>query len=570
MSSLHQELRQLIDERMQMLNSQPYHILVVDDEPAMSEMVAQLLKSEPYIFVKASDGIRALEVLETQGVQLILSDIRMPNMHGTEFVETIRSRDNETPVIFMTAYADQDTLLKAIRLQPLGFIEKPFDVKALRMLVSRAYKEHIRESAREMQALVLTELVEQKTRDISFRTDLLMAEQRLLQGIISQATFGIIAVDTNANVHLVNDYAIKRTMQSGVQSANCCGQHLAGLLSSDLESGFMQMFTFALTKSDRQERSFQCSVCDQALQVVAYPITFRSEVTAIVFVVHDITNQENLQRRLVQSAKLASIGELAAGVAHEINNPIGFVTSNISTLGEYWQKLENYFGFISSPESLCGMELDAVMAKARDEYDLDYIREDVPALLTETSDGLSRVAKIVSDLKTFARADNPHPELGDLIVIIEDSLNLCRNVTKYNLEIERDFGTVPLILCYPAQLVQVFTNLIVNAAHATLTKGKLYISADSDAQEINVRFRDTGTGIAPDVLPRIFDPFFTTKDPGKGTGMGLSISYGIVQRHGGTISVNSIVGEGTEFIVKLPIQSANGIEAENAVSTERR
>ncbi len=551
------EYVQLVAERLKAAAARPYQILVVDDEPVMVEMTVNLLRNPDYAFSRAGDGSEAVELVDNTSVELIICDIRMPNMLGTEFVARLRRKNIFTPVIFITGYAQYDLIAEAIRLQPFGFLEKPFEADTLRKLVRRAHQEYLHECERELQARVLSELVDEKTRELAFRTERLMAEQQLLQGIISQATFGLLAVDSSGYLHLFNEYASSRAMPSAGSGISYHGRHLRDLIQADLRSGFLTMFEQAIQSAQLQEQIFQLDNAQQTLDVIAYPITFRQEVTAVVFVIHDITKQEVMQRHLVQTAKLASIGELAAGVAHEINNPIGFVTSNVNTLSSYWSTVERFLKLTDAADGVDTIPVNQLV-QARRDLDIDYIRNDIPALLQETSDGLSRVAKIVSDLKTFARADNQQPEVGDVVAIIEDSLNLCRNVIKYNLEVVRDYGATPSILCYPTQLTQVFTNLIVNAAHATVDRGRLYVSISSDASDLIVRLRDTGTGIAPEVLPRIFDPFFTTKEPGKGTGMGLSISYGIIERHGGKIFVESELGKGTEFTIKLPLKGAIG------------
>jgi two-component system NtrC family sensor kinase len=260
-----------------------------------------------------------------------------------------------------------------------------------------------------------------------------------------------------------------------------------------------------------------------------------------------------LQKKLLQTAKLASIGELAAGVAHEINNPLGFVTSNCNTLSEYFDSSMKYWSTLEQLSKESPASLPEKVTTLREQFEIDFIEEDGKSLLKETLEGLERVSNIVVDLKSFARVDKQESEKAGINKLIEDALNLVRNETKYKLQIATDLPELPDIDCYPSQLVQVFTNLFINASHATDEKGTLNISTANRGNHIIIKVADTGKGIPESILPRIFDPFFTTKEPGKGTGMGLSISYGIIEKHGGSITAESKVGQGTTFTIKLPV-----------------
>ncbi|MBW8892673.1 MAG: PAS domain-containing protein [Burkholderiales bacterium] len=263
------------------------------------------------------------------------------------------------------------------------------------------------------------------------------------------------------------------------------------------------------------------------------------------------------QEQLVQSEKLASIGQLAAGVAHEINNPVGFISSNIKTLDKY---LVDVFRLLAACEE-CELHQDASpaagrLAALRAEVELDYLKEDIPALMDETRGGLERVRKIVQDLKDFSHVDAHHQwEWADLHKGIDSTLNIVNSEIKYRAEVVKAYGVLPEVLCLPFELNQVFMNLLVNAAHAvTQERGTVTIRTGAGNGHVWVEVEDNGCGIPADNLRRIFDPFFTTKPVGKGTGLGLSLSYGIVKKHGGRIDVDSEVGRGTRFRVTIPIE----------------
>ncbi|MDO8262455.1 MAG: PAS domain S-box protein [Gallionella sp.] len=263
------------------------------------------------------------------------------------------------------------------------------------------------------------------------------------------------------------------------------------------------------------------------------------------------------QNQLLQSEKMASIGLLAAGVAHEINNPIGYVNSNMGTLEKY---LTDIFAVLDRYES-AEMLLDKdnpqyeVLRRLKEEINLGYLREDIKALIAESHQGLERVKKIVLDLKNFSHADSEDQwMLADIHRELDTTLNVVWNELKYNCEVVKEYGSLPEIYCLPSQLNQVFMNLLVNAAQAIEVRGTITLRTGQEGDRVWAEVSDTGNGIPPEDFPHLFDPFFTTKPVGKGTGLGLSVSYSIVERHHGKIEVHSEVGKGSTFRVWLPVQ----------------
>jgi signal transduction histidine kinase len=266
---------------------------------------------------------------------------------------------------------------------------------------------------------------------------------------------------------------------------------------------------------------------------------------------HAYTQLKQAQVQLLQSEKMASIGQLAAGVAHEINNPIGYVHSNLGTLKGYVHSL---LSLVAAYEELG--EPSPQVAALRAKIDFDYLKGDLPQLVDESREGISRVRKIVGDLRNFSHAGQLESEewtMSDIHQGLESTLNIVWNELKYKVDLVREYADLPLIECMPAQLNQVFMNLLINAGQSIREQGRIVLSTRQIDDEIEVRVADSGEGIAPDHLKRIFDPFFTTKPVGAGTGLGLSLSYGIIQKHHGSIRAESTLGVGTTFIVRLPI-----------------
>jgi len=262
------------------------------------------------------------------------------------------------------------------------------------------------------------------------------------------------------------------------------------------------------------------------------------------------------QSAILQSEKMASIGQLAAGVAHEINNPMGFMSSNLGTLKKYVAKLMEFMDAQGrAVAEVQPPETEERLSEARKRLKIDLVVEDVHQLIDESLDGAERVKKIVQNLKSFSRVDESECKMADVNVCIESTLNIVWNELKYKAEVVKELGEIPEVKCYPQQLNQVFMNLLVNGAQAIEKQGEIRIKTWNGDRYINISISDTGSGIPEDKIARIFDPFFTTKDVGKGTGLGLSIAYDIVKKHHGEIMVESVIGKGTTFTVRIPLES---------------
>jgi two-component system NtrC family sensor kinase len=255
------------------------------------------------------------------------------------------------------------------------------------------------------------------------------------------------------------------------------------------------------------------------------------------------------QARLVHSSKMVSLGQLVAGVAHELNNPIGFIYSNMAHLKDYTHKLLKMID--AAPSSV---ELE----RLKSEYDLDYIRADMPKLISSCEDGARRTRDIVIGLRNFSRLEEAMLKEIDFNEAIDNTLQLLTGEIKNRIQIHKDYSNLPPVLCYASQINQVFMNILTNAAQAIEGQGNIWITSRKVTQlghdMVEVSFQDSGKGMTAEVMEKIFDPFFSTKGVGQGTGLGLSISYGIIQSHGGEIEVKSQPGIGTEFIVRVPLR----------------
>ncbi|MCK5120035.1 MAG: GHKL domain-containing protein, partial [Candidatus Latescibacteria bacterium] len=269
------------------------------------------------------------------------------------------------------------------------------------------------------------------------------------------------------------------------------------------------------------------------------------------------------QTQLVHQEKMASIGQLAAGVAHEINNPVAFVSTNLRTLKEYMEEIFRLIAKYGEAEQAMENEdharmrsLCAEIRTLKQKMDLEFILEDSGEIIEESLEGTERVRRIVTDLKHFSHKGEKEMQYADLNAELESTLNMVWNELKYKAAITKEFGDLPHILCFPTELNQVFMNLLINAAQAIPNRGEITIRTFQENGHIRIQIRDTGAGISKENLPRLFDPFFTTKEPGKGTGLGLSIAHSIVvEKHHGTLAVQSEMGKGTTFTITLPVEA---------------
>jgi signal transduction histidine kinase len=257
-----------------------------------------------------------------------------------------------------------------------------------------------------------------------------------------------------------------------------------------------------------------------------------------------------LNQQLVNAEKLASIGQLSAGIAHEINNPVGYIRSNLDMLADYIKPLISYLAIVNTAE-----QKESAKALYQEE-DLDYILNDIEPLIASSLEGTIRISKIIKDLGNYAHVGNKEPELIIIDKLLEQSLALAANELKYKVEIVKCLDANVNIMGFPQKLLQVFINMLVNASHAITSNGRISIRSCIEHDEINISFEDNGSGISATHLKNIFDPFFTTKPVGKGTGLGLHIVRSIIDDHNGRIDVSSIIGKGSTFNIYLPIHKA--------------
>ena len=264
---------------------------------------------------------------------------------------------------------------------------------------------------------------------------------------------------------------------------------------------------------------------------------------------------QNTQVQLVQSEKMASLGQLTAGVAHEINNPVNFVSANVGPLrrdiSELFAVLAQYEEIVATQQL---QEKFQAVEKLKQKLDFPYLKDEINNLLDGVQEGAQRTSEIVKGLRNFTRLDEDDRKPADINQGIESALLMLKHQLKNRVEVIKEFGALPPVMCYPGKMNQVFLNLLANASQAIAGKGQIIIKTFSDGEIVTISIRDTGMGMTPEVKKHIFEPFFTTKPVGEGTGLGLPITYGIIEAHDGNIEIYSEPGKGSEFVITLPVK----------------
>lgn len=532
------------------------HILHLEDEEQVVEMVKTLLAAEGFAarLTVAADKAQFRKALAKCHYDLILADYQLPDFNGLEALHMVREQCPEVPFLLFSGQIGEELAIDFIKKGAIDYVLKS-RINRLIPAIRRALEEAEEHRKLKRAQQELKEAYE--------------AKEQLLSSIRSV----LIGIDENDRITIWNR-AAEETF--GFPARQVMG-------SPFLNSGIRWNWKLVLEKIGESQYKKQTVTYQDVrytrpdgspgfLNITVNPINGPDDKTrGYLLLMDEVTERKNLESQLLQSQKLEAIGQLAAGIAHEINTPIQFIADNLHFLldanGQIWPLLEAY----ESLEAHCGNpavleQKLAEIAALRDEIEIDYLKEEIPQALQQSLEGARRVAEIVRAMKDFSHPGNGEKVLIDINKTLRDTITVSRNEWKYVAELETDFDPdLPPVPCLPGEINQVFLNIIVNAAQAIEDargkspdqKGKIRISTGRQQDRVEVRISDTGTGMTAEVQKHIFDPFFTTKEIGRGTGQGLSIARNIiVEKHGGEIFCESRPGEGTTFIIRLPVNGS--------------
>jgi len=595
-------------------------ILLVDDNPKNLRLLQMMLNDAGYKVRTILNGKLALRAVEIVKPDLILLDINMPGMDGYEVCQKLKSQEQtvDIPIIFISALNDIYDKVKAFEIGGVDYITKPFEVQEVLVRVKNQL------------------LICQQKKQLQEKNEQL----QLLERAIAASSNGIVITDAKKPDNPVIYVNPGFEQITGYSKEEIMGKNCRFLQGDDFTQSALEELRQAIKqkracdvrlRNYRQDgtlfwNDFSISPVRDSLGTLTHYIGIQRDITALKQAEEALRKSEaqfrdkaqeleltldelkSAQAQLVQKAKMASLGQLLAGVAHEINNPVGFIYSNIEPAIGYVQDLLELIALYQKSEPLTSGE---IKNKIQD-IELDFIQEDFPKLLASIQEGASRIMKIVLSLRHFSHHNQANKKSVDLHQEIETNLMILGNHLKAKshrgaIEVIREYGELPLVECYPSELNQVFMNILSNAVDALEEKmlenssltpqiriSTEVVKADEGDPEIGrrgdtgtrrrgdeemgetketipnsqitkdkqqttnnkviIRITDNGTGIPLQLKQRVFDPFFTTKPVGKGTGLGLSISHSIVvKQHKGQLYCNSRLGQGTDFIIELPL-----------------
>jgi PAS domain S-box-containing protein len=488
------------------------HVLIVEDERVVAkELQLTLRRLGYYVPLTVASGAAALQAVSERCPDLVIMDIRIEGEHdGIQTAELLKTRF-DIPIVFLTAYADQATVARAKRTEPHAYLLKPVRLDELRSAVEIAIYKHSMERA-------------QRARERWFATTL---------HSIGDA---VISTDADGKVTLMNPVA---EMMTGYRNAEVMGKPLGEILqlveestqepiedpvSRVLRDGKILHVHGVLRERGGGERV----IADSAAPI----LSDTGKLLGVVIVFRDVSETRRMQRRLEFAERLTSLGTLAAGVAHEVNNPLSFVMSNIDFALTELRKVKRANG-------------------AEDSF------AELEQALSEALVGAERVKQIVADLRSFARPTTTRPDRQNVNRVLQSAIDMTAPEVRTRATLFTELGEIPNVMGNETRLSQVFVNLLLNAAHACASPGaagkEIYVRTRVDPNgRVVIEIEDRGCGMSPEIKARIFDPFFTTKEPGLGTGLGLAICHGIVTSFSGDITVDSREGVGTTFTVSLP------------------
>lgn len=547
------------------------HILIVEDDLSHSTLIQRRLeKKYPTARIQVVGCIEAYrDSIATALPTVAIIDLNLPDGRTLDLL-TAPAGDALFPVIIMTSFGSEQVAVDAIKAGAFDYIVKSAEAFAS---IDRTV-EHV---LREWKLVQDRKTSQQELRE----------SERFLRSTLDALSAHIAILDASGTIISVNRTWLEFARENGAGSnvneganylAVCDGAHgPASEGAAEMAEGIR-----AIIRGDRDEfhLEYPCHSPDEQRWFHAKATNFTGTLNRRVVVSHENITERKLaeieirehdielartlqelkeaQARVVQQEKMASIGQLAAGVAHEINNPMGYITSNMNSLGKYIEKLAQFIETQEQAIARCADEAaKASLANLKRQMKLDFVMKDLRNLIAESLEGSKRVSKIVQDLKSFSRAESNEAIPSDLNRCIESTLNVVRNEIKYVAELRLELGDIPAVVCRPQQIGQVVMNLLVNAAHSISENGVITLATKQMKDMVEISVTDNGCGITPENLEKICEPFFTTKEAGKGTGLGLAISCDIIRKHGGDLQVQSEIGKGSTFIVRLPIVPEN-------------
>lgn len=555
-------------------------ILIVDNEEATATMMISFLQEAGYYCKAASTPKLAIEILKNNHFDLVISDIRLEGMDGLELIREIHRSFSSVDTIIMSGFPGVYSYSDVIKAGAVDFIQKPVSFQELQAKIVRVDQEHkifrkLKEANKKNRLALaeMTKVNELLTLEIAERGQMqaeLTNAHKEIEAFLYSIPCILIEISTDGTIKRWNTLAenilrVKELEALGKNIYECP----ISWETEKVNEHIAQCATEGVSKRLNEVRFTSSQGMDGLLDLIINPVTdVGAKSSSLIILGTDITEYKLMERQLVQSQKLESIGQLAAGISHEINTPAQYVGDNTRFLETAFANLEKvhllYDRLLEDHRAGRPIEpLIQTIGAAEEEIDFSFIRKEIPEAIRQSLEGIERISRIVLSMKEFSHPGTDEKTGIDINRAIRNTITVAKNEWKYVAEVATDFDLeLPPVHCLVGEFNQVILNMIINASHAiadkveagTAQKGTIEVSTRRDGDFVEIRIRDDGSGIREDIRSKIFDPFFTTKDVGKGTGQGLAISHTvIVKKHGGTIDFESKLGEGTTFIIRLPI-----------------
>jgi len=520
-------------------------LLLVEDDESVYRLEKEMLSMFFNKIHHAANGKIALEMYKSNKYDLILSDVKMPEMSGIDLIRAIKEINKEQSIVIVSAQNDSQTLFEIINIGVDSFILKPFNVEQTINSLFKICKNIYETKKSKAQIGMLLSAIEQSP-DIIIITD--------KQGIVEYVNPVFTAVTGYEATEIFGKSS--SLLKSGLQNKEFYSEIWQVINDKKIWSG-----EFINKKKNGEIFYLKASI--------APVLDYSGNINNFVAVEQDISGFKKMQLELIQSQKLESVGQLAAGIAHEINTPIQYIGDNIRFLNQATKSLIEIIDLsLELTDSSLKTEVDKEqlikdIKQKLDNNDIGFFKDEIPLSIQQSLEGVDHISKIVKAMKEFAHPGGGDKELIDINKIIENVVIISRNEWKYSATLEMNLEDgLPQVLGYINEISQVILNMIINSAQALSEKyengnsgkGTITISTEHRNKEVVIIIRDTGTGIPEHLRVKIYDLFFTTKEVGKGTGQGLYLAHDIiVLKHQGRIDLNSQVDEWTEFTIHLPM-----------------
>ena len=544
-----------------MTNFMTCRLLIVDDEMPIVKFLLRSLEKDGHTCQTALSANEAKSLMKSNSFDLIITDLKMPGESGLDLLKFAAEFYPETGRIMMTGYHNRDAEQKALQIGVYGYLIKPLNSQMINVTIQNSLRRVLLEN--QMHAC-LNEAQKE-----------VVDKNRTLEAVLNNIDIGVALIDREMKVLSLNKTMELMCPEINYQKQKHCYDNITEYSTKGLCDDCPLVHAFETKMPFHTERVVRTDDVYKEYKISAIPILENDKsVNKGMILYHDLTDLMETQRSMSESSKLAAVGQLAAGITHEINTPSQFLGDNIRFLEESFKELEPLFPIIQEIQGADISDQPALYEKCRRlkeevaKVDLDFLQSDIPEAIEQSLEGVRRVREIVMAMKDFSHPGEQDKAPSNINEQVRNTLTVCRNEWKYVAEITLDLDdNLPLVECLQNEINQVILILIVNGAHSIEEKisdgnskmGQIHITTKNlDQKYVQLTVRDTGNGIPYPIQDKIFEAFFTTKKQGKGTGQGLSMAQHIVmEKHCGKLGFSSEPGVGTEFSITLPVSSAD-------------